>query len=147
MGMTEDLQNYIDLATEHAAVTLLWQASDASEDGNGFPITESGNEYSDMVLDKFPYLGEMVRAFVTQNQRWLDESDVSPEDCGHNLILTANHHGVGFWDRGYKWGNLLTESAHGYNLDAEFALNEDGDVVWLRVDNTILVGNEYFEEN
>lgn len=33
----------------------------------------------------------------------------SPEQVGHDFILTTNGHGAGFWDRGLPYGNELTE--------------------------------------
>ncbi len=37
------------------------------------------------------------------------------ELVGHNLWLTAQHHGVGFWDRGLgELGDRLTDAAHAH---------------------------------
>lgn len=33
-------------------------------------------------------------------------------DVGHNLWLTHNRHGTGFWDRDYENGKELTDLAH-----------------------------------
>lgn len=35
---------------------------------------------------------------------------------GHDFLLTRNHHGAGFWDRGYPYAiaNVLTENAQAY---------------------------------
>lgn len=36
-----------------------------------------------------------------------------PAQDGHDFYLTRNHHGVGFWDRGYgPRGDALTKAAH-----------------------------------
>ena len=175
--------DYTETAIEHAAIALLWQASDASENGgNGFPIGEGGNEHSTRVVDEVPYLTEAVTAFVRDNWDLLMRGEVEAEQCGHDIILTANRHGAGFWDRGYDmpatddevyeaWKNIhdrkrypasrtawefwlakhrtvqylrsvgdaLTDATRGYSFDAEFALDEDGDVAWLMVENTVLV--------
>lgn len=141
---------YIETAVRHAAIALLWQASDATEDGNGFPISDGGNEYSDMVVTEVPYLTEAVTAFLSypQTGHWLEVDNVSAAMCGHDFILTANHHGVGFWDRGYRFGDQLTSATRGYSFEAEFALwgdDADGDehcsdeVSWLMVENVVLV--------
>ena len=167
---------YTETAIEHAAIALLWQAPDATEDGNGFPIGDGGNEYSTRVADEVPYLTEAVTAFVRDNWALLQRGRVKAAQCGHDLILTANGHGAGFWDRGLDmpatdddayaawksfdragyaaWlaqyrpapaqhpqtvGDALTEATRGYSFDAEFALDEDGDVAWLCVENTVLV--------
>jgi hypothetical protein len=141
---------YITEAIESAAATLLWQAPDATEDGNGFPIGDGGNEYSARVIEEVPYLTEAVTAFVRDNWDVLTLAGVTAGQCGHDIILTANGHGTGFWDRGlpdvqmsddtwHNAGDYLTEAAHGYSFDAEFALDEDGGVAWLMVENTVLV--------
>lgn len=93
-------QDYIDAAIGGAAVAVLWQASDATDAGNGFPISDGGNEYSSRVIAEVPYLTEAVTAFVTGNAALLLLSGQNGAQTGHDLILTANGHGAGFWDRG-----------------------------------------------
>ena len=39
-------------------------------------------------------------AFVAANAADVDASDLSDGDVGHNLWLSRNGHGTGFWDRG-----------------------------------------------
>lgn len=136
---------YIERAVRAAAECLQWQASDASNNGHGYPISDGGDEYTDDVVDKVPYLTEAVTAFVTDNAD--DLAGMTPEQCGHDFILTANGHGAGFWDRGLgERGGRLTEATCGYSLDAEFALDEDGDVSWLMVENTVIVANSYYTD-
>lgn len=144
-----DIEEYTEIAIRHAATCLLWQATDASEDGgNGYPIGD-GDEYRDdvqSVIDDVPYLSEAVTSFVADYYGVLFRAHVTPEQCGHDFILTANHHGAGFWDRGLGVaGDVLTEAAHGYSIDAEFVLDEDGAVAYLCADNVVLV-NELGEE-
>ncbi len=139
-------ERYVEVATRHAAVALLWQATDASENGgNGYPNAE-GSDYIDAVI---PLIEANVRSFVEDNYITLGEANVSPEQCGHDLILTANGHGAGFWDRGLgEAGGRLTEATRGYSFDAEFELwgdRADGDehcsdeLAWLMVENTVLL--------
>jgi hypothetical protein len=191
MIMTAYQDNYIAEAIQGAAAALLWQASDASENGgSGFPIgdDDDGNlrgetQFVDRVIAEVPYLTEAVTAFVTGNWALLRRGRVKAGQAGHDLILTANGHGAGFWDRGLDmpatddeaytawkacnrkpyprsretwtaWlaehrpapaqypqsvGDALTEATRGYSFDAEFALDEDGGVDWLMVENTVLV--------
>lgn len=135
---------YISEAHKSAAVTLLWQASDASEDGGrGFPISEGGNEYSEQVIAEVPYLSEAVTAFVRDNWDTLVSARVSAYRCGHDLILTANGHGAGFWGRGLgAAGDVLTEATRGYSFDAEFDMDEDKEITYLVVENVVLVDTE-----
>ena len=42
-----------------------------------------------------------------------DLADIPDEMIGHDIALTQNHHGAGFWDRNYgEKGKRLTEHAH-----------------------------------
>lgn len=191
-SMTEapDQETYIGEAIEGAAVCVLWQASDATSDGKGFPIWDDDNgqvhgatEFVDQVIAEVPYLTEAVTAFVRDNWALLMRGQVTGAQCGHDIILTANGHGAGFWDRGLdmpatdelawiawqgsqrfpyprsrelweNWlgiyrpapadrpkdvGRALSDACDGYSFDAEFALDEDDDVTWLMVENTVLV--------
>ena len=98
-------------------------------------------------MAKVPYLTEAVTAFIADN--WQDVSGLDAAQTGHDFILTANHHGVGFWDRGLgEIGDRLTEATRGYSIDAEFALWGDyadddehcsDEVAWLLVGNEIIV--------
>jgi hypothetical protein len=155
-------QCYIDDAIEQAAVTLQWQASDATEVGNGYPIGECGDEYTDEIIAKVPYLTEAVTAFITDEENWrlLRIAESSASQTGHDFILTANGHGAGFWDRGYdsdarpdqpgrSVGRALTDNCKPYgSFDAEFALWGDyadddnhcaDEVAYLCVMNEIIV--------
>ena len=100
--------DYITKAIQGAAAALLWQASDASEDGGeGFPIGDDSDgtltgetQFVDHVIEEVPYLTEAVTSFVNDNWALLRRGRVRAGQCGHDLILTANRHGAGFWDRG-----------------------------------------------
>jgi hypothetical protein len=109
--------NYANAATHYAAIALQWTASNATEDGNGYPISESGDEYTDAV-------GEIIRAnvtaFVEANYALLASANVTAEMCGHDLILTANHHGTGFWDRGLDMPANDTEALTAYQAGRAF---------------------------
>lgn len=102
-----DIEEYIEEAIRGAAEGVLWQASDASENGGrSFPISDGGNEWSEKVVSDVPYITEAVTAFVQGNWALLQiaaehrPSGYNGSQCGHDLILTANGHGTGFWDRG-----------------------------------------------
>lgn len=48
-------------------------------------------------------------------------------DHGHDFALTQNHHGAGFWDRGYPsvLGDALTDAAQGYGEATAYASASD----------------------
>jgi hypothetical protein len=100
-------ERYIREATKHAAIALLWQATDASEDGGeGFPVDDTigpGHDDSGRPWERAvrPLIAAKVRDFIEANYQLLGEVDIPAEMAGHDLVLTANGHGAGFWDRGY----------------------------------------------
>lgn len=55
----------------------------------------------------------VCQSFCSQNQA--DLSGIDPVQIGHDLWLTRNGHGSGFWDRGLEdqQGERLTQAAHG----------------------------------
>lgn len=140
-----NIDDYTEQAIRSAAGALLWQASDAGDHGNGFPMAEAG-DYTDQAAD---LISDEVTAFIADNWELLTSAGVTPDMAGHDLILTANGHGTGFWDRGLgNAGDKLTEATRGYSFDAEFRLWEndaDGEehmsdeLAWLMVGNTVLL--------
>lgn len=52
-------------------------------------------------------------AFQEENEFWLEQAGTE-EQNGHDFWLTRNHHGAGFWGRGYDHGvgNELTWVSH-----------------------------------
>lgn len=49
----------------------------------------------------------------------------SPAQAGHDLYLTRERHGAGFWDRGLEYGDELTELAHAYGSH-DLYVGDDG---------------------
>ena len=60
------------------------------------------------------------RRFVRGNLEALEGLDA--EQCGHDFWLTRNHHGTGFWGRGYPdvIGDALTKASHSYGEEYVF---------------------------
>lgn len=70
---------------------------------------------------------EDANAFLEENIELLratGQFDFSQH--GHDFALTRNHHGAGFWDRGYSQevGDALTEASHAYG-EAQVYVGED----------------------
>ena len=138
---------YIRRAIHHAAICLQWQASDVGTEngGDGYPISDGGDEHTEAVAK---VIAKEVGSWIRLHKRELDNAGVTAEQAGHDLILTANHHGAGFWDRGLgDAGRELTNACKGMSFDAEFALAGDrritgdynsDDLVWLMVENTVI---------
>jgi hypothetical protein len=98
----------IDAFTRAYIECALWSSTDNSDDSGGEPLDRN---YS--IDDIAPAtLATMVRdcaAFQAEHADNLAECDGSDEYNGHDLWLTRNGHGAGFWDRGYgPVGDRLT---------------------------------------
>jgi len=53
----------------------------------------------------------------------------SPAYLGHNLALTANQHGAGFWDTSFDTDGTLTDSAHNSGqIDCYWDSNDDSGI-------------------
>lgn len=65
--------------------------------------------------------------FIADNWALIQETGQSAEQCGHDLWLTRNGHGVGFWDRGYPvaLGDALTRAAR-LAGERDLYLGDDG---------------------
>jgi len=78
---------------------------------------------------------EDAKTFQEYNSDDLDEAaELAPrrrewtvdEQHGHDFWLTRNHHGVGFWDRGYgDVGDRLTKAAQAYG-EVNVIVGDDG---------------------
>ena len=85
------------------------------------------DEDSEKGLDFSPCAEETALAdclrFVGLN--WEMVKDIRPEQVAHDLWLTRNHHGAGFWDRPEIYGSQdisdhLTASAHSFGERSVF---------------------------
>ncbi|MBP7280327.1 MAG: hypothetical protein KBA66_02035 [Leptospiraceae bacterium] len=76
---------------------------------------------------------EDIRKFLSIDgvQEAIEKQNIPNDMLGHDLWLTRNSHGAGFWDRGYdkKISNLLTNAA----LSLGRCEVEAGDEGWLHL--------------
>lgn len=86
----------------------LWAST--TDDGET-AFDDAGYSVDDALPETMARVRAMVARFVTENARDLEALDA--EQVGHDLWLTRNGHGAGFWDRDLgEVGDRLTESAH-----------------------------------
>jgi hypothetical protein len=70
-------------------------------------------------------MAEDCRRFCEVNAELLARAGDDSQN-GHDFWLTRNHHGAGFWDRGYESvGDLLTKAAHAYG-ECDLYRGDDG---------------------
>lgn len=97
---------------EHAKLAALW--STTGEDG----AEHDGVEYENLddVFTPEDVTGEAEEKLVTLIDQFFEKAGdlmndypMEASQIGHDLILTTNGHGAGFWDRGLgELGNKLT---------------------------------------
>lgn len=71
-------------------------------------------------------IAEDCRRFVQDNIIYLEQAG-TPDQNGHDFWLTRNHHGAGFWGRGYRAdiGKMLTNAAHAWG-SSDLYVGDDG---------------------
>lgn len=112
------LRSYIECA--------LWSSMDNADESGGEPL--DANYGPDDIADEAL---ESMREDVTDFLQacWddgLDLSSIEADQIGHDLWLTRNHHGAGFWDRGLgDLGDELTKRAHAYG-SSDIYVGDDG---------------------
>jgi len=91
---------------------------------------DAEHEHLDAWRDLEHYTPEAVieatvicQVFYLRNARLLTAVNPDMSQHGHDLWLTRNHHGAGFWDRGYPQivGDLLTAEAEALGERFAFA--------------------------
>lgn len=100
------LTNYQRTILKHYFIAALWSSTGPDDE----PLDRDyGPE--DISLKTAKQAVKDVKAF---DDACPDYGTLDFEQVGHDLWLTRNRHGTGFWDRGLpkKLGNSLTKKAH-----------------------------------
>jgi hypothetical protein len=107
-----------------------WTADDEALGGMDYRNTGNAGELWERLhpANKTAMLAR-VRAWKEQNAELLTEAEGAGQDeeqNGHDLHLTAQGHGVGFWDRGLgELGERLTEAARKFGY-YEVSIDSEG---------------------
>lgn len=106
---TEEERLTEELGEEMPAVQVNLATMESSFAGPSIPSFEM------LAPETLSKMIEDCAGFELANKADLDKAG-SPEQNGHDFWLTRNHHGVGFWDRGYPepLGDKLTKAAQKY---------------------------------
>lgn len=83
----------------HYVSCALWSSVAYSDEGEGQPLDDTHNA-DDLAPATLESMRSDVVDFVESNKALLLESELSDAQIGHDLWLTRNRHGAGFWDRG-----------------------------------------------
>lgn len=101
---------YIDCALWSSCDSDYNELHDSAEDTSLESAGFSADELAPVTLDK---IIEECAVFQARNIATLERAG-DGEQNGHDYWLTRNHHGAGFWDRGYPKdaADILTRAAH-----------------------------------
>lgn len=110
----------------------------SSTDGDGTPLDDMLAYGRDKLAPSaFQQMQSEVVKFAQANKDRVNEfcerfdnagHEMSMSQVGHDLWLTRNRHGAGFWDRGVgKVGDDLTEAAHSLG-ESDLYVGDDGSI-------------------
>lgn len=115
----EEYREAFPIILQHARETALWSTSWVEENGTEHDNLEDFDS-DDFSPEAEEELRSLIQQFLDLAGDLLNEYPGTPAEIGHDLILTVNRHGAGFWDRGYgDLGDKLTSICHslgGYEL-------------------------------
>lgn len=98
---------------EHYLIAALWSSNDNSDESGGEPLDKNYG-IEDFAPDSFKKLRADCDRFIDKYAPVLAALDAdgreTADQAGHDLWLTRNGHGVGFWDRGLgEIGDVLAK--------------------------------------
>ncbi len=116
--------NTLDKFTIAYITCALWSSTDGPTD------TPLDRDYSlgDIEPSELERIIADCAEFQSANEALLLQAGTA-EQNGHDYWLTRNHHGAGFWDRGYseELGQALTDAAHKAG-ERDLYIGDDGKV-------------------
>lgn len=96
----QQIQDYAAAMLPHYLECAYWT--------NEEDLTDEGGEGASFSIDAEGGALIDCQYFVAKANPWFD--GLTPEQAGHDLWLTRNGHGAGFWDRDeLKYKDILTE--------------------------------------
>jgi hypothetical protein len=112
----------IDKFTQAYIEALLWSSTD--DDGNPLDDWATADDIAPEAMERIKSDCEDFLSDPLANGYC---AGVGLAQSGHDFWLTRNHHGAGFWDRGYpdSIGSYLTDRAHAYG-ECDAYVGDDG---------------------
>ena len=101
----------LDIFFKAFVEAALWSTNDESTPQGGVPLDKNHDTIEPVSAEN---LKKECAEFIRLNVKLLEGMDAG--QCGHDFWLTRNHHGAGFWDRGYHKhiGDGLTDGSHAF---------------------------------
>ncbi len=124
---TDGTQFSLDEFTRAYLECALWSSMIYTEEGDtDSSFLDANYDIEDFSISALNSAIEECKAFQRDNAGFLSHAGDDGQN-GHDFWLTRNHHGAGFWDRGYneKVSRELTDAAHHYG-SVDYDVNDDG---------------------
>lgn len=130
---------YIDTFIEAYVEAALWSETDKRDGVNEDVALDQNFGPEDVAAASMVQVRETCTDFVKANWSDLQAAETlgdyaargewtGAERAGHDFLLTRNHHGAGFWDRGLgDVGDRLTEACRPYG-EVYWYVGDDGTV-------------------
>jgi len=116
--------NTLDEFTRAYIECALWSSTDGADESGGEPL-DANYDFDDLAPEAVAKMAEDCADFQAANAYALTKAGDDARN-GHDFWLTRNHHGAGFWDRGYGvHGQILTDAAHVYG-ECDIYVGDDG---------------------
>jgi hypothetical protein len=124
------LRGYVECA--------MWSSTYEDSEGETLPMDDGTYTSSDFAPETVATFRADCARFVSENEsdcvaylrtrRVRGVTTVTADYIGHDLWLTRNGHGAGFWDRGLgELGDRLTTAAHALG-ECSLVIGDDGKV-------------------
>ena len=121
--MTTNIEFYdIDTVLDHYITCALWSSTEGDDDATPMDSLDADlapETREAMRKDCADFVALIDELRIDSTQNW------NEEQLGHDLWLTRNGHGTGFWDRGYDKGDALSDAAHSMG-ERDLYLGNDG---------------------
>lgn len=109
LGAPKDEHATLNEMVPHYALCALW----SSCDDNGEPFDSEPYTDNAFSAEADEQMRADCAAFLLAARDILARVSITPAQLGHDLWLTRNGHGAGFWDRGLdEAGDALSDLAH-----------------------------------
>jgi hypothetical protein len=117
----------MDDFTKAYLICALWSSNDESTPSGGYPLDDNYG-IEDLAPETLKQAESDCKAFQEANAADLVKAG-NDEQNGHDFWLTRNHHGAGFWDRGYdkEVAKRLTDDCHAYG-EVDLYVGDDGKI-------------------
>lgn len=125
-----DPSDFADMVTAYLECMLWSTPTMSDEDCEDLTYDRAGCTVSDCTREVVALARRDCRGFLSvvadKSPEALAEVNADPSQAGHDLWLTAEGHGAGFWDGDWTNGRILTDCSRHFTIADEIYLTRQG---------------------